>query len=187
MCRCAAQPVDMLHLAEDTWTLLAASQPQRAVVLRLTDLPQAQADPDLAAQVWQNLLDNAWKYSGNVADAKVSVDSYADGRGTWYRVADNGAGFDMAQAGGLFQPFQRMHTASQFPGTGVGLSLVRRIIDHHGGRSASEAPRAWARWWNSRSMRACRWPDRTPRIPGHPMLRRSTIHGTFWYRQRTFR
>lgn len=127
------QPVDMQRLAEDTWSLLVASQPQRAVVLRLVDLPRTQADPDLAAQVWQNLLDNAWKYSGNVADAKVSVDTFEDARGVWYRVTDNGAGFDMAQAGALFQPFQRMHTASQFPGTGVGLSLVRRIIEHHGG------------------------------------------------------
>lgn len=125
--------VDMQQLARDTWTLLSAAEPQRRVEFRLDALPLAHADADLAAQVWQNLLHNAWKYSAQVAQAKVSVDSHRDERGIWYRVTDNGAGFDMAKAGQLFQPFQRMHTASQFEGSGVGLSLVRRIIDHHQG------------------------------------------------------
>ncbi len=61
------------------------------------------------------------------------LDSFRDERGTWYRVADNGAGFDMAHARSLFLPFRRMHTDAQFPGTGVGLSVVRRIVDRHGG------------------------------------------------------
>ncbi len=127
------QAVDMRHLVEDTWALLEAAHPARRVALRVEPLLAAQADPDLAAQVWQNLLENAAKYSAGVDAARVAVDSYRDGRGTWYRVADNGAGFDMAKAHSLFQPFQRMHAASQFEGSGVGLSLVRRIVDHHGG------------------------------------------------------
>lgn len=125
--------VDMQQLAQDTWTLLSAAEPQRSVEFRLGTLPPAHADADLAAQVWQNLLHNAWKYSAQVAQAKVAVDSFRDERGIWYRVTDNGAGFDMARANRLFQPFQRLHTASQFEGSGVGLSLVRRIIDHHQG------------------------------------------------------
>jgi PAS domain S-box-containing protein len=127
------QPVDMARLAHGIWALLSVSQSARCVQFGIDELPIALADPDLAAQVWQNLLGNAWKYTGQVNEAKVRVDSYCDHRGTWYRVTDNGAGFDMANAKLLFQPFQRMHAASQFAGSGVGLSLVRRIVDHHGG------------------------------------------------------
>jgi signal transduction histidine kinase/ABC-type amino acid transport substrate-binding protein len=125
--------VDMQQQVRDIWAMLSGAALQRRVDFKLDGLPIAHADPDLTAQVWQNLLHNAWKYSAKVAQAKVSVDSFRDERGLWYRVADNGAGFDMAKAGQLFQPFQRMHTASQFEGSGVGLSLVRRIVEHHGG------------------------------------------------------
>jgi signal transduction histidine kinase len=83
--------------------------------------------------VWQNLLDNAWKYSARAPAPKVLVDSWRDSSATWYRVTDNGAGFDMGRADLLFQPFQRMHSSAQFAGTGVGLSLVRRIVELHGG------------------------------------------------------
>jgi signal transduction histidine kinase len=127
------QFTEMRRLAQDSWSMLAASNPGRRVDFRLDELPAVQADADLAAQVWQNLLGNAWKYSNGVPEPRVSVSSYRNERGNWYRVADNGAGFDMAQAQALFQPFQRMHKGPQFEGTGVGLSLVRRIIDHHGG------------------------------------------------------
>lgn len=127
------RPVEMRRLAEDTVALLAAAHPEAVVDCRIADLPPTQADPELAAQVWQNLLDNAWKYSAKVTAPRVAVDSWRDARGTWYRVADNGAGFDMARAERLFQPFQRLHSADQFAGSGVGLSLVRRIVDHHGG------------------------------------------------------
>lgn len=127
------QSVDMERLANETWALLVAAQPGRRVDWRIDPLPAAEAEPDLTAQVWQNLLDNAMKYSAEVDHARILVDSYDDERGTWYRVTDNGAGFDMAQAGSLFLPFQRMHSTNRFAGTGVGLSLVRRIVDHHQG------------------------------------------------------
>lgn len=125
--------VNMKAMAADTWDLIAAARPEPLIEWRLDDLPGAHADAELTAQVWQNLLDNARKYSATQPVPKVSVDSFRDARGTWYRIADNGAGFDMARAGALFQPFQRFHSASQFEGTGVGLSLVRRIVDLHGG------------------------------------------------------
>jgi PAS domain S-box-containing protein len=127
------QAVDMQRLANETWALVVAGDPTRRVEWRVEALPPAQADPDLVAQVWQNLLDNAWKYSARTATPKVRVDSWRDDRSTWYRVTDNGAGFDMGRAGLLFQPFQRMHSSAQFAGTGVGLSLVRRIVELHGG------------------------------------------------------
>lgn len=125
--------VNMQRLAQDTAELLQAGQPGLRCELRIGALPAAQGDTDLVAQVWQNLLGNALKYSAKVAEPKVRVDSHRDERGTWYRITDNGAGFDMARAQALFVPFQRLHTAAQFEGTGVGLSLVRRIVDHHGG------------------------------------------------------
>jgi len=125
--------VDMESLARDSAELLSASHPEWRCHLRIDALPPAQADRELAAQVWQNLLDNAMKYSARVAEPEVRVESFHDQRGTWYRVTDNGAGFDMAQAESLFMPFKRMHSEQQFKGTGVGLSLVRRIVDHHGG------------------------------------------------------
>jgi PAS domain S-box-containing protein len=131
------RPVDMQQLAEQTWSLLCAAAPQRSVAWRLAALPPAQGDAELVAQIWQNLLDNAWKYTARSAEAKVSVDSRIDDAGrTWYRVADSGAGFDMARAENLFKPFQRMHTNEQFAGSGVGLSLVRRIVELHGGEIA---------------------------------------------------
>jgi len=127
------EPVDMQAVVEETWSLLTAAHPARKTEFRLEALPPAEADPDLAVQVWQNLLDNAAKYSALVAHPVVRVDCHQDDQRTWYRVTDNGDGFDMAGAQALFQPFQRMHSASQFEGTGVGLSLVRRIVEHHGG------------------------------------------------------
>jgi PAS domain S-box-containing protein len=127
------QRVDMHQLAQQTWDMLSLAQPGLHAEFRHGELPWVEADPDLVAQVWQNLLGNAAKYSAQVAQPKVSVDSFRDERGTWYRITDNGAGFDMAQARLLFQPFQRMHSGKQFEGTGVGLSLVRRIVEHHGG------------------------------------------------------
>jgi PAS domain S-box-containing protein len=127
------QTVPMQQQAADTWTLLTAARPTPAVEFRLDDLPSAEADPDLAMQVWQNLLENAWKYSAKGPAPKVRVDSHRDGWRTWYRITDNGAGFDMTRAKQLFKPFQRLHAGSEFEGTGVGLSMVRRIMDHHGG------------------------------------------------------
>lgn len=85
--------VDMQCLAQETWTIVAAGEPGRNVDLSLHSLPATRADAALVAQIWQNLLDNAWKYTARSAQPKVAVDSWRDGRGTWYRVADNGAGF----------------------------------------------------------------------------------------------
>jgi len=127
------QQLDMVRHVEDTWALLQPLLAGRRMEFRVDALPPASGDPDLVAQVWQNLLGNAVKYSADSDPARVAVSSMQDARGTWFRVADNGAGFDMARADQLFVPFQRLHEGSRFEGVGVGLSLVRRIIDHHGG------------------------------------------------------
>ena len=84
-----------------------------------------------------NLLDNAWKFTGQTAAPRISVES--EGDEPVFVVRDNGAGFDMAHAEQLFGPFQRLHAMDEFPGTGVGLATVQRIIHKHGGRIWAEA------------------------------------------------
>ena len=124
--------IDMQAAAKESWELVA-SDPARRVAFTLATLPAAQGDAALVQQVWQNLLGNAWKYTGRSAAPAVGVDSFVEGGRTWYRVADNGAGFDMAHAQALFQPFRRMHAEREFPGTGIGLSIVQRIVHRHDG------------------------------------------------------
>lgn len=125
--------IDMRALAVDTWTLVRSGESDRHIEIQFDPLPAALGDADLVAQVWQNLLHNAWKYTARLPLARIRVDSFQENRRTWFRVTDNGAGFDMAHARALFQPFRRMHAASQFEGSGIGLSMVQRIVQHHGG------------------------------------------------------
>lgn len=127
------QPVEMTALAQGIWAMLGIANRQWQCECEVAPLPVAQADAELIGQVWQNLLDNAGKYTVGVPKPRVRVDSHRDARGVWYRVTDNGAGFDMSHATGLFLPFQRMHAGPRFQGTGVGLSVVRRIVELHGG------------------------------------------------------
>jgi PAS domain S-box-containing protein len=125
--------IDMQTLVRDTWTLVRSGESERQIEIQFDPLPAALGDADLVAQVWQNLLHNAWKYTARLPLSRIRVDSFEENRRTWYRVTDNGAGFDMAHARALFQPFRRMHAASQFEGSGIGLSMVQRIVQHHGG------------------------------------------------------
>ena len=88
-------------------------------------------DVRLVRSVLENLIGNAWKFTGQVSAPRITV-GRSDPR-TFF-VRDNGAGFDMEHAGKLFSPFERIHTADQFPGTGIGLATVKRIVHRHGGR-----------------------------------------------------
>ena len=125
--------LDMNAQAAQAWALVEASNAPRAVEFKAEPLPGALGDAGLVAQVWQNLLENAFKFTASVPAAKVGVSSFDEGRQTWYRVTDNGAGFAMDRAQNLFEPFQRMHASAEFSGTGIGLSLVRRVVRAHGG------------------------------------------------------
>ena len=89
--------------------------------------------------VLQNLLGNAWKYSSNAAESQIEIGRVTHKGKTAYFVRDNGVGFDMAYANKLFQPFQRLHKASEFAGTGIGLATVQRIIRRHGGEVWAES------------------------------------------------
>jgi len=98
----------------------------------------AEGDPTLLRAVLDNLLGNAWKFTSKRDDARIEFGrSEQDGQTTFF-VRDNGAGFDMEYAGRLFSPFQRLHAASDFAGTGIGLATVQRIISRHGGSIRAE-------------------------------------------------
>ncbi|AWH26604.1 ATP-binding protein [Stenotrophomonas sp. YAU14D1_LEIMI4_1] len=142
------QAVDMQTLVADTRAMLDANlktdaeagAPAHSVEWTIAPLPIVVADENMMRQVWLNLLGNAVKYSGNRDPAKIRVDYQAqpDG-GHQFTVSDNGAGFDMAYAAKLFGVFQRLHKASDYPGTGIGLASVRRVLTRHGGRIWAEA------------------------------------------------
>jgi light-regulated signal transduction histidine kinase (bacteriophytochrome) len=96
------------------------------------------ADPGLMHVLFENLLGNAWKFTAKVAAAIIAFGAEDRDEGTVYFARDNGAGFDMSLAKKLFTPFQRLHTEAEFPGTGVGLATVYRVVDRHGGRIWAE-------------------------------------------------
>lgn len=118
---------------------LQSSVPDQQVEVVLGELPPCQADPALLALVWTNLLSNAFKFTRKCARARVEIGSSGEGPATVYFVKDNGVGFDMEQAGKLFGVFQRLHAEEDYPGTGVGLAIVERIVRRHGGRVWAES------------------------------------------------
>ena len=105
----------------------------------IADGLRAHGDPRLLRVVLDNLLGNAWKFTATTAQARIEVGEQAapDGTSVWF-VRDNGAGFDMASVDRLFMPFQRLHRDTEFPGTGIGLATVHRIIRRHGGQVWAE-------------------------------------------------
>jgi light-regulated signal transduction histidine kinase (bacteriophytochrome) len=125
--------IDMTKLVAEVRFGLDAEAASSDVEWRIGDLPPAWGDPGLVRQVWANLIGNALKYSRERAHAVVTIAGEATPTETRYSVADNGVGFDMAYVGKLFGVFQRLHRADEFPGTGIGLALVKRIIERHGG------------------------------------------------------
>jgi PAS domain S-box-containing protein len=113
--------------------------PDRHVRFTIQQPALATADPTLIRTVLQNLLDNAWKFTSGRDDAAIEFGMTPnEASGSRFFVRDNGAGFDTADAGKLFKPFKRLHSASQFPGTGIGLASVRQIVERHGGRTWAE-------------------------------------------------
>ena len=133
------QVIDMQALVWEILRTLQSAQPPRRVDLQVGSLPDAPADPLLLRQVWVNLLSNAFKFTKNVPNPTIEVTGQMGTSVVTYRIRDNGAGFAMADAGRLFHIFQRLHSEAAFDGTGVGLSLVRRIVERHGGAISAES------------------------------------------------
>jgi light-regulated signal transduction histidine kinase (bacteriophytochrome) len=125
------EPLDMTALAT---SLSAEVIGGREHTVAVCELPAALGDPQLIHEVWAALLDNAVKFSGHVDRPEVRVDGWPDGAMSVYRVRDNGAGFDPALGDTLFAPFSRLHRQDEFPGSGMGLAMVKRIVERHGGR-----------------------------------------------------
>lgn len=134
----ARSPIDAADLVLRCLDEILA-QEGRPVEVRIADLPPCTADAALLRQVWFNLLANAVKYSRARRPAVIEVGTVAAPDGPAYFVRDNGIGFDMRYAGKLFGVFQRLHSADEFEGTGIGLALVQRIIQRHGGRVWAES------------------------------------------------
>jgi signal transduction histidine kinase len=131
--------INIRQLIEVSWEELREVQVDRRMTLTIGELPPAWGDRNLIKQVIVNLLSNAVKFTRAREDARIEAGAYAKD-GEWvYFIRDNGAGFDMKYYDKLFGVFQRLHTASEFEGTGIGLALVQRIIKRHGGRVWAEA------------------------------------------------
>ncbi len=126
-------PVDLSAMARRLLAQFAREEPSRRVNIDIAENLIARGDARMLEAVLTNLLGNAWKYSARVSEARLRV--YAEDRAgrRWFCVADNGAGFDIAHAQRLFQPFQRLHRQEEFPGIGIGLATVQRIVHRHGG------------------------------------------------------
>ncbi|MEW5940265.1 MAG: ATP-binding protein [Chloroflexota bacterium] len=131
-------PIDMASMVNSVFGRLVASDGRTRVDFRLGELPQAFGDPALMQQVWMNLLSNAIKFTSRRERAVVEVGGGRDENESVYYVRDNGAGFEMEYSGKLFGVFQRLHSESEFEGTGVGLAIVQRVIQRHGGRVWAE-------------------------------------------------
>jgi PAS domain S-box-containing protein len=133
------QEVDLSAVARGIGEELRQRHPTRAVELRVQEGVVARADPKLVAVALQNLLENAWKFTTPRARAAVEFGTVHTEEGLVCFVRDNGVGFDMRYADKLFAPFQRLHRPSEFPGTGIGLATVQRVVARHGGRVWAEA------------------------------------------------
>lgn len=130
--------IDMTTLAQSVFFELTTPERRIIVDFVISDMPVAQGDPSMMRLVWTNLLSNALKFSAKVSNPRIEVGGRTQGNETIFFVRDNGAGFDMQYYDKLFGVFQRLHSAHEFSGTGVGLAIIQRIIHRHGGRVFAE-------------------------------------------------
>jgi len=131
------ETIDMGALARSVAEELCGDYP--AAQIRIADLPQVRGDAAMLRQIWVNLIGNACKFSAKREQPEIEVGAEAEGGETVFYIRDNGVGFDMAHAEHLFGVFQRLHAESDYPGTGAGLAIVKRIVERHGGRIWAQA------------------------------------------------
>src|SRR5579875_2195699 len=134
-----ATSIDMTALVGEVIAEIRGEEPAHPMTARIAALVPAAGDPGMVRQVLANLLRNAWKFTRGRAEPSVEVSCAPNGTEVAYAVRDNGVGFDMAHADKLFGIFQRLHRTDEFEGNGIGLALVRRIVERHGGRVWAEA------------------------------------------------
>jgi len=132
------EKVDLSSIAISVLTELQRLEPMREVKVHVEQGLIAVADHRLMRVVLQNLLSNSWKFTSKRKSQEIQFGAASNNGHIVYQVKDNGAGFDMAYSGKLFGPFQRLHSAKEFPGTGIGLATVQRIINRHGGKVWAE-------------------------------------------------
>jgi len=142
------QPVDLSRLAAMSLKALTEAHPTRPVAADITPDLAADADPEMVAILFDNLIGNAWKFAAGQPTLQLSVGSLRQRHRQVFFVRDNGVGFDLQQAKDLFQPFVRLHDHRQYPGQGIGLATVKRIVDRHGGELwAESAPGQGSRFY----------------------------------------
>ncbi len=134
----SCESLDLSEMAESIVAAMRDNDPEREVEVRITSGLSAYGDARLMRIALENLLNNAWKYSGKAEQAVIEFGMRSYKGEPCYFVQDNGVGFDMAYVDKLFNAFQRLHDGSEFPGTGIGLATVQRIISRHGGRVWAE-------------------------------------------------
>jgi light-regulated signal transduction histidine kinase (bacteriophytochrome) len=130
--------VDLSAIARTVAARLQTTQPQRQVEFIIANGLEGIGDPRLLGILFENLLGNAWKFTGKLSGARIEFGCSEEGEQSVYFIRDNGAGFDMAYGSKLFGVFQRLHQATEFEGTGIGLATAQRIVRRHRGRIWAE-------------------------------------------------
>lgn len=131
--------IDMTRLVNEVMKEQSEFEGERIIHVKTGSLANAHGDSNMLRQVWQNLISNALKYSQHRHETNIEIGCYDEGDFTCYYIKDNGAGFDMTYASKLFGVFQRLHKVEEFEGTGVGLAIIKTIVDKHGGRAWADA------------------------------------------------
>jgi signal transduction histidine kinase len=131
--------IDVLPLVQEILKTLRAGEPKRSVELVAPPSLTVNGDPTLVRTILDNLIGNGWKFTANAERARITLSLTETAGRSWITVSDNGAGFDMAHEKRLFKPFERLHRADEFPGTGVGLATVERAVVRHGGEIVAES------------------------------------------------
>jgi len=134
----AIVPVDMGMLAKSTFRQCGDPVDLATFEFAVGELPVVLADRSMMERVWTNLLSNAVKYSMPCPVHKIEVEDFIDDGMIVYSVRDHGTGFDPKYSAKLFGMFQRLHRSTEFPGSGIGLAIVRRIVERHGGKTWAE-------------------------------------------------
>jgi PAS domain S-box-containing protein len=130
--------VNMQNLVQSVWGEITSDIKYERIGITITEMPDANVDSNLIKQVWTNLISNAVKFSGTKDNPEITLGGHVENGDHIYYVKDNGVGFEPESSERIFQVFQRLHKAGEFDGTGVGLAIVQRIVQKHGGRVWAE-------------------------------------------------